>query len=824
MRSITSRFLLVAVVGVLSICADARIADADTGSLVLVKSGEARSVVVTADEPSPVAEYAAEELVAHIEKATGARLEIARESDVPADDPRVRVYVGATDAARQVRLYPIALLDEAWRIKAAGGNLFILGREDGDELFIDGDRHDAIARDTRRGTFYGVTEFLERSLGVRWLWPGELGTYVPRRETLAVDADLDVTDAPAFRYRRYRIWRITAPVATGGYGSAVMDRMAFSEEGLHRYHDALRRYLLIHQEGDTEPKPRVGHRFQGWWGKYSEEHPEWFRMRDDGGRGPAPADPNTYQVRMCVSNPELQRFIVEQAWDGGDVLSLGEADHRGFCRCPDCKAWDEPQPTDFKGYSTSNRYVRFARAVHKLAVKRNPDVRIPMFLYMDYTHAPTIDADLSWMYGEFVPWGSGYASMYPMTQAQLKDIKRAWQGWSQTGMEMAYRPNYLLGGYVMPHLSTQQTGEMLRFAAEHGMVGFDYDSLWGHWATKGPMLYMHMRLGTNPSRRVVDVLDEYYSAFGPASRKVRAYFDYWEDYSSTEVPGNDLKWSNCSEVGELYPAAVFAPAEKLLEKALTLAQTSDLPEFAARVEFLQAGLEHAQLAARFAGLYRAQEFEDARQALLELVDFRRAHEQHFIADYAAAGWIENRTYEHLADLLEGNIPTPEPESAALEIGTGWSTPWGTWYFRKDPQDEGLSEADFAPETFDATGWTEVEVPSYLSATAAGPYNGYGWYAVSFELPADWSDEDIELLFEGVDKQVWVYVNGNLVYEHTVEATGMTVGELWATPFIARVPAEQVKAGGKNLLVVRIHSGFADSGLYKAVRLRRAVER
>jgi hypothetical protein len=67
------------------------------------------------------------------------------------------------------------------------------------------------------------------------------------------------------------------------------------------------------------------------------------------------------------------------------------------------------------------------------------------------------------------------------------------------------------------------------------------------------------------------------------------------------------------------------------------------------------------------------------------------------------------------------------------------------------------------------------------------------------------------------------VNGNLVYEHTVDVTGMTVGELWATPFIARVPAAQVNADGRNLLVVRIHSGFADSGLYKPVRLRKAAD-
>jgi len=34
---------------------------------------------------------------------------------------------------------------------------------------------------------YAVTTFLEDKLGVRYLWPGELGKVVPRRETIVVE-------------------------------------------------------------------------------------------------------------------------------------------------------------------------------------------------------------------------------------------------------------------------------------------------------------------------------------------------------------------------------------------------------------------------------------------------------------------------------------------------------------------------------------------------------------------------------------------------------------------------------------------------------------
>lgn len=49
----------------------------------VVMDGEATPVVVTADDPFPVAKYAAEELVRHVRLATGVTLPIAVESAVP---------------------------------------------------------------------------------------------------------------------------------------------------------------------------------------------------------------------------------------------------------------------------------------------------------------------------------------------------------------------------------------------------------------------------------------------------------------------------------------------------------------------------------------------------------------------------------------------------------------------------------------------------------------------------------------------------------------------------------------------------------------------
>ena len=73
-------------------------------------------------------------------------------------------------------------------------SLYIAGRDGGG---------DPLDRDTSAGTLFGVYEWLQRDLGVRWLWPGELGTFVPRTESVAA-REVDDTVAPALVQRHVR--------------------------------------------------------------------------------------------------------------------------------------------------------------------------------------------------------------------------------------------------------------------------------------------------------------------------------------------------------------------------------------------------------------------------------------------------------------------------------------------------------------------------------------------------------------------------------------------------------------------------------------------
>ena len=243
-------------------------------SVILVDVGRPRAVVVTAHDPSPVAAYAAEELAAQVEKATGARLPVLSESDLAADDTRARVYVGDTKAARKTGLDPSGCRERSFASRWSTATSTSLDGKTGRNLSTGKPARSFATHDEVRYTAwlisssalsafagYGPVNLGRMSRGAsRWRWPPEL----------------DATGSPAFRFRQYRIWGVER-AATQGYKSEIEGRLGFSPEGVRAYHKALCRYLLIHQEGETEPQPQVGHHFQWWWGKHGKKHPTGSR-------------------------------------------------------------------------------------------------------------------------------------------------------------------------------------------------------------------------------------------------------------------------------------------------------------------------------------------------------------------------------------------------------------------------------------------------------------------------------------------------------------------------------------------------------------------
>ena len=840
------------------------------GEVDLVKGGQAKAIIVTADDPSPVAAYAAKELAEHVKKATGVTLSVVTESNIP-EGNFSRIFIGVTKSAAAQGIQPDKLDNDAFILRTVGNDLFILGKEDKSKFPLD-------LYHGYSGTMFGVSEILERYLGVRWLWPGKLGTFIPHKDNVSIDKiNETVTPRLLLRDIGYNAHRNLFKSGNMQKKELIFDEypdlyrnLCFSTpEMLKEYVIDLEVFMRRHRLGRSQPDgydqyrlPMPRHAFHDWWLRYGKEHPEWFALRDDGTRGPKKGEPVSswgwQYAGMCVSNPELQKFIVEKAWDGKGVLDLSEADvgFEQLCKCPNCLAWDSPKKENppifavdkYTPNAMSDRYARFWKTVYDMAVKRNPDVKVVAFLYHNFFPAPTIDIKLNKnIIAEFVVYGSD-GGWYPMTHEEDEWMRQQWMGWRKTGISMILRPNYMLSGYVMPEITTDQIVDFFNFAYKNGMVAAFYDSLRDHWAANGPMSYLHYRMLWDPELKSRQIRKEYFSAFGPAAKLVEKYFDYWENYVHTEKylntrpplrdkdTGIVINWYPMMRrpVGAVvaFPEEVYPPAEKILDQALAAAKKTKLPEFAQRVQFLKDGLEHAKLSARIWQFLEIdsdgmasppsdpEKLKKARKAMKDLIEFRKSHQDIYIADYISAV-EEEKSIHDIQSLFPGSKEIVDrekafqsrwksktvkaPEESNLRLKQSIELPRTGWLFQKDKQRQGDELKWYLPGTAD-DDWQEIEIAKFWPAD----YLGIGWYRGKFETPKLAEGSVAYLHFGAVDESCWVWINGIYVGSHNVGT------DAWDKPF--RLEITDALKPGKNFIAVRVLNVAYAGGIWKPVKL------
>ncbi len=611
----------------------------------VVKDGRATAMIVIADQPTAVARYAADEIVYHVEKATGARLAIASESALPREKAAC-IYIGDTRAARSAGIDVARLAPETSVLRVTDADIYIAGGDAGGDPLEPG---------TFAGTLFGVYEWLERDLNVRWLWPGELGTVVPKANAVRARS-VDTTFSPAFFQRNVR----------GGLTfKGERAELGFTPEAAAAYARDQSVFLRRHRMGKNV-RLSYGHAFTDWWAKYGAEHPEWFQLVN-GRRGP-PKPGASYS--MCVSNPEFRQKIVElwrerrAANPGGEHRFVNAIENgiMGLCECEQCRAWDGPPPADFlKFYPpkskvmgsrfVTDRYVRYWLDVQRQVAAIDPEATVIAYNYFNYFHPPSPGVKLN---AHILVGSYPSAGWFPRSAEEHDWFKRQWMQWQETGARLFSRGNYCLDGYTMPLIFAHQYADEFQHQARHGMEATDYDALTGQWASQGTNLYLLMRLHTRPQAKTNELLAEYYSAFGAAASLIQEYFDGWERHGleqreliNRSFEDNTSRWRAWALAAhQVFPADSFAQAEAILAQAEALVARE--PASLARVRFLHNGLIHARLCADVSRLLTlsapASPPERGREALSRLIAFRRAHEREWISNFNHCAWVEDKSW------------------------------------------------------------------------------------------------------------------------------------------------------------------------------------
>jgi len=592
------------------------IAHPQATAATLVEKGQPRAAIIVPEKPSPVVENAARVLRDHIKQMSGAELPIRTEGRItgsPSQD-QAWVLVGEGKLAEKLGLTSKGLGPGGIFQSAKGNVLALFGT-------------DSYTSSDPNGTRYAVTTFLEDKLGVRYLWPGDLGKVVPRREDITV-ADFQHRYAPKLAQRRIRSMGYHDRIQVG------LDRLGFTKADYERLLADARRtqaespdWFGWHRLGGTI-NLNAGHAFVYLWAKYGKEHPEWFALQPDGSRDQSK---NPDRARLCVSNPGLIAAIakekIEELNKNPNLLGVSIAPNDGgrpaFCTCPKCEAldsakgpkvllWDfsKGNRRDFEHVSLTDRMVYFWNAIAEQVAKAHPDKLLVVDAYSVYA-APPIERKL---HPNLVV---RFAPLDYHAEDYRQESLREWDNWSKAAKRIYFRPNLMLAGRRdgMPLLYVHKFGKDFRYLADHGMMGTDFDACCHNWATQGLNYYVVARLHWNPEHDVSAIVGDYcQTGFGPAAKSVRRYFD------GLEALMNEAATKNVKPTTVFHPKAL-GKLRKELEQARKDAGSD--PAIAKRIAFLELGLRWTEIEVR-AHMFLTDPAKAEKEAVKKTLDERFA--------------------------------------------------------------------------------------------------------------------------------------------------------------------------------------------------------
>lgn len=547
---------------------------ADTDDLFLVKDGDALGVIVASAPHSRQIQEAIDELQYHLNRASGVTLPIV--------DQEQSIAPGTVRIAFKVNR---ELPEETFQVNLQG-----------DTLTFTGDGRDNSTLQ------WAVDYYLDTQLGVRWLWPCEVGTHVPKHITIPLP-QIDYTGRPTLEQRNLR----TSFAKRSFKDSRLSLTKLEYEQVVQEAQNWLRRFQL-----GSRSRYRFGHAFTHWWDRYSESHPDYFAVPPVGSAYQQPW-PQPDRVKLRLGHEAIDDAIIAEWKAAGapDNWNVCPNDGSGFDASDATRALDDPPNQDpdliwrTARASLTARYVKFWNRLIVKMKKINPDVQISSYAYSAYRNPP--------LHGLKLEPGI-VLGLVPSYWAQDH-----WLQWQQAGAQLFLRPNWWHTGGVAPVLPLHQQGEFFKFAQNHDMVGFDSDSLLGYWATQGPMYYVIARLMVRPEMSVDEVIDEYTSAFGKAAPNIKDYLNYWESFTTVAAypvpaggavaplnPGlvdklieqHNLSASPLGQgwqlIPHLYTDEVLNKGHAFLDQAVKAAASDD-SLVKQRIEFLRDGLVHLKL-------------------------------------------------------------------------------------------------------------------------------------------------------------------------------------------------------------------------------------
>ncbi len=439
----------------------------------VVLDGKPAAVVCVDAKADAQVRKAAELCVAYIQESTGAALPVV--SEAPAEG--TVLFIGPSKHTMDLE----GLDDDG----------YVIAFPDARSIVIQGP--------TNWGTEFGVCEFLERYVGVRWLLPGEHGTDVPARKTLSVPAD-PVRDEPAFFSRLF----------SGLQGKAQTD---WARRNRMRGRVSFHHYLLHLFPPET----------------YTKSHPEFFPMH--GGKRFLPATNSTHHWQPCFTAPGIVEEAIERinvyfdAHPEATSYSLGANDSSGYCECEKCLARISGERNFLVRMDYSDLYYDWANQVIEGVLKKHPGKWFGCLAYSEVAAPPKKVK----VHPRLIPYMT-YDRMKWKNPELSKTGKALTKDWHAASPVLGWY-DYIYGTpYCLPRVWFHHMAEYYRFGHEEGVRAL-YAEAYPNWG-EGPKLYISLKLQWDPTQDVDALLQDWYvrCVGEDAAPHLAAYYAHWEDF------------------------------------------------------------------------------------------------------------------------------------------------------------------------------------------------------------------------------------------------------------------------------------------------------
>ena len=557
------------------------------------KNLQVAPVILFKDAP-PITRQAAEDLVTYIEKVCGQRPELL--DNAPNPIPKRAIWIGVQPELKTA--FPgldfSFTKPEEILIAANDQHLVIAGRDvwDPDHLVVEGIDEKIEGKQSEYGTANAIYTFLQDQLGIRWLWPDELGEDIPKKETISF-TPFEHRFHPPIRGR------------TGAFNFSALSNKGYGKS--HRWCRLQRLQLSSIRIGG-------GHGFGNWWERYHKSHPEIFALQPDGTRSGHPG-PRT--VKLCQSNPlvwDLWLKGVEEQLEADPTRTLfngspNDGWSSGHCTCEKCRAWDHPdgEPRLMHWYhfreerpALSDRHVTFANRLSAKLKQQYPgkDYYVVMLSYGHSRPAPVEARPAENVIMVSVANFYGRHGLIDRGSTRGTSHREQFEAWGKLAHHLMWRPNTGSPAgwqHGLPDVSIQQTIDDIKFLHQNNGIGIFIDSVWEHWATQGPQYYVMSQLLWNPKQDGQAILDDYYQrGFGSAANEIREYFELFETARTPFLIKYEYKTER-RQFPEIYTKGLLGKADEILQRAAAKTAAGD-DIHAKRVDFIRTGLEYTRLA------------------------------------------------------------------------------------------------------------------------------------------------------------------------------------------------------------------------------------